>query len=309
LLGSSVDSLTLECSIDSKRFVRALEVAMTEVHKRHLQGWLVALLPKNKAFAQACGLIHEVINQRIDEAFEYIKSSKTTPEDQRHNQLVLVRELAKQTADKNLIRGSVLTTYAAGAESQAVVISNVFFVLSRHPEVFDKLREEVKSIGHEKPKLQVLKNMSYLKGVINEALRLYPLAPFIYRTALHDTTLPLGGGSDGKSPIFVEKHTTYIISILALHRDPSLWGADVEEFKPERWQSPEPGLSGRYQPFGGGRRTCPGQALAMAEMSYIIVRLLQEFKKIESRDARPWLENLKMTFSNRNGVQVALTRE
>ena len=56
-----------------------------------------------------------------------------------------------------------------------------------------------------------------------------------------------------------------------------------------------------------GSRTCPGQAMVLAEISYTIVRLLQEFRGLESRDDRPWVEDLKLTMANYNGVRIGLT--
>jgi hypothetical protein len=44
-------------------------------------------------------------------------------------------------------------------------------------------------------------------GLTSKALRLYPIVPGNGRTAVRDTTLPVGGGPDGKSPIFVKAGT------------------------------------------------------------------------------------------------------
>lgn len=51
-----------------------------------------------------------------------------------------------------------------------------------------------------------------------------------------DTTLPRGGGKDGKSKVFVKKGAMVEYSVYALHRRADIWGEDVDEFKPERWE-------------------------------------------------------------------------
>ena len=46
---------------------------------------------------------------------------------------------------------------------------------------------------------------------------------------------------------------------------------------------------------------------ALMEVSYTLVRLLQEFKDIESRDPEPWLEKIGVLYTNGNGAKVSLT--
>ena len=62
------------------------------------------------------------------------------------------------------------------------------------------------------------------------------------------------------------------------------------------------------QPFNGGARLCLGQQNALVEASYTVVRLLQEFDRIETRDDQPWVEKLAVTVSNLHGTKVALWR-
>ena len=72
-------------------------------------------------------------------------------------------------------------------------------------------------------------------------MRLYPVVPGNARTAVVDTILPLGGGEDGKSPIFIPKGQIVQYSVYAMHRRKDLYGEDAEEFKPERWDTYRPG--------------------------------------------------------------------
>ena len=117
--------------------------------------------------------------------------------------------------------------------------------------------------------------------------------------------LPLGGGSDGKSPVHVEKGTLVLYNIYVMHRRKDLYGPDAEEFRPERWETLRPGWE--YLPFNGGPRICPGQQYALTEAGYVTVRLLQEFKAIESRDPNGWEELVTFTTTSKNGTKVSLT--
>lgn len=88
-------------------------------------------------------------------------------------------------------------------------------------------------------------------------LRLWPVVPNNARAAIRDTVLPLGGGPDGKSPVFVKKGTTLAYSVYAMHRRQDIYGPDAAEFRPERWETIRPGWE--YLPFNGGPRICLGR--------------------------------------------------
>lgn len=92
-----------------------------------------------------------------------------------------------------------------------------------------------------------------------QVLRLYPILPLFGRTANKDTVLPVGGGPQGTSPVFVPKGTSATINIHSLHRRPDIFGDDADEFKPERWASLKMLDHWSYLPFGGGPRTCIGR--------------------------------------------------
>lgn len=89
------------------------------------------------------------------------------------------------------------------------------------------------------------------------ALRLYPPVPINSRTALVDTILPLGGGPDGQSPVFVPARTVVSYNVFAMHRREDVYGPDAQEFRPERWETIRPGWS--FLPFNGGPRMCLGR--------------------------------------------------
>ena len=123
--------------------------------------------------------------------------------------------------------------------------------------------------------------------------------------AINDTVIPRGGGPDGLSPVFVPKGKIIGWSAYTMHRRKDYYGEDAEEFRPERWETLRPGWE--YLPFNGGPRICIGQQFALTEASYTITRLMQEFKSIEARDSRPWMESLTLTCAIYPGTLVGLT--
>lgn len=149
---------------------------------------------------------------------------------------VFLEEIAKETQDPALLRDSLLNILLAGRDTTASLLSFTFYLLVRYPEVEQRLRREIyEHFGEEADSelltFEGLKNCTYLRWVINETLRLYPVVPFNSRTATKDTTLPVGGGPDGKSPVFVPKGTNVEYSVYCMHRREDIWGSDANWYE------------------------------------------------------------------------------
>lgn len=125
--------------------------------------------------------------------------------------------------------------------------------------------------------------------------------------AVRDTVLPLGGGKDGLSPVLVTKGTKVSYSLYAMHRRRDIYGPDSDEFRPERWEDGKLQPRWAYLPFNGGPRICIGQRYALTEVSYVLVRMAQEFRTLDSRNFAPWEESLALTLCSRDGAKVCLT--
>lgn len=227
--------------------------------------------------------------------------------DQQRRTYTFLYELLKVTNDPYTLQSETLNVLLAGRDTTASLLAHTFFELARRPDVWVKLRAEVDELGDRPPDYERMKSMKYVKWVLNESLRLKPVVPSNTRIAMRDTVLPLGGGPDEKSPIFVPKGTAIGYSVWSMHRRKDFYGPDALEFKPERWEKLRPGWE--YLPFNGGPRICIGQNFALTEASYVMIRLLQHFKRIEPRDDKPWKEFQTLTLAVRNGVWVGLYEE
>lgn len=238
----------------------------------------------NAELREHCRRVHAFIDHYVQLALSKNKSPGTEPNSNGKPKYVFLDALAESTRDPVELRSELLNILLAGRDTTASLLSYVYRLFTTHPEKYDKLRAIVlESFGtYNNPReitFEKLKGCNYLQWVMNETLRLYPVVPFDGRRALKDTTLPTGGGPDGRSPIYVRKGQQVDYSVYAMHRRKDLWGPDADAFRPERWDGRRSGWE--YLPFNGGPRICIGQQFALTEAGYVLVRLLQRFEKIQ----------------------------
>jgi cytochrome P450 len=304
LFGESVMSLTTgegSANFFAKAFGRAQDLMIYRIRL----GAFMNFFPATEMYEE-CGKVHAYVGQFVDKALEQRKLSleKGTVDNKTDERYVFLRELAKVTDDPIELRDQLLNILLAGRDTTAGLLSNIFFTLSKRPDIWNKLKAEIDKTQGEAPTFESLKDLKYLRYVINEGLRLFPSVPTNSRMAFQDTTLPVGGGPDGKAKVFVPKGTAVAFPAYSLHRRKDFYGEDADEFRPERWETLRPGWE--YLPFNGGPRICLGQQFALTETSYTIVRIVQHFDKIHSCDPRPWSEGIGLTLFSQNGCLVSL---
>ncbi|KAG1338203.1 putative Cytochrome P450 714C2 [Cocos nucifera] len=125
--------------------------------------------------------------------------------------------------------------------------------------------------GGRLPDFDMINKMKTLTMVIQETLRVFPPVTFVVREAFRD--MKLGN-------LHVPQGVSLWIPVWTMHRDPTVWGPDAHEFKPERFARGIKGACGDphvYMPFGLGARTCVGQYFAMVELKIILSLILSKF--------------------------------
>lgn len=222
---------------------------------------------------------------------------------------IFLEALVAQTRDPIELRSQLLNILLAGRDTTAGLLGWLWFILVRHQNVFNQLRQTVlDDFGtYEKPHditFARLKSCTFLQHCLNETLRLYTVVPLNSRRAVRDTTLPRGGGPDGQGKLYVRKNQEVNYAVHVMHRRKDIWGPDADEFKPERWVGRKPGWE--YLPFNGGPRICIGQQFALTEASYVTVRMLQKFDKIENLETDPVIRHRLTLTSAAEAVNVRL---
>ncbi|KAJ5952413.1 Cytochrome P450 E-class CYP52 [Penicillium vulpinum] len=240
----------------------------------------------NQEFRKCINIVHAFVDRYVHSALIQAQQQEEKPQDieQVSSQYIFLKALTSTTRDPIVLRDESLNVLLAGRDTTASLLSWAMLLLARHPHIFERLRSDIlEQFGtYDQPQnmdFASLKSCQYLRYFINETLRLYPIVPFNRRCATRDATLPSGGGKDGTSPIYVRKGRTVLYSTFILHRRKDIWGEDAEIFNPDRWDGRK--VTWEYIPFNGGPRTCIGQQFALMRTSYVLVRLLQRFDRID----------------------------
>ncbi|GME45301.1 Cytochrome P450 [Neofusicoccum parvum] len=311
LFGKSLNSLTVtDSAVASAQFAAAFKKSQGELARRcrlgRLADWNVS-----QEFLDACSVTQHFVDDYVKEAMRlrsaHARGEKGSEEaGDAPQRYIFLHEISRAIDDPVAIRDHLLNVLIPARDSTSTLLAAALFAVTKDGRVMGRLKEEVAGLNGEHPSFETLKNMQYLKWVMNErtALRLWPIVPLNGRQAIRDVTLPVGGGPDGQSPVHIRAGQNVGFSTYAMHRRKDIWGPKADEFIPERWENLRPGWE--YLPFNGGPRICIGQQLALTEGGYTIVRLLQCFKDIESLDHSEWREGLALACTIDQPVTVRM---
>ena len=176
------------------------------------------------------------------------------------------------------LRDNLLTFIVAGHETTALTLAWAFYLCAFDQGVQDKARAEAQSALQGRTATAAdLPNLPYCRMIIDEALRLYPPAALVSRTAQAPDTLA------GRE---VKKGDTVMTPIYALHRNALLWD-DPDAFRPERFAEKPQRYA--YLPFGDGPRICIGASFALQEAVIILATLLakRRFSPVQGKTPDP----------------------
>ena len=172
------------------------------------------------------------------------------------------------------VRRQVITFLVAGHETTSGSLSFALHYLARHPEIAARARAEVDQVwgDTETPGYEQVAKLRYVRRVLDESLRLWPTAPAYAREATRDTELT------GVHPM--RRGGWALILTPMLHRDPEVWGADAEEFDPDRFDAKavRSRAPHTFKPFGTGARACIGRQFALHEATLVLGLLLRRYE-------------------------------
>ena len=172
----------------------------------------------------------------------------------------------------NEVIGYMILNILGGADTLAICTKATFYHLLRTPSAKAKLVQELQSANLPTPApYQSLQKLPYLDACIKEGLRMHPVVGHILERVVPATGMTLPDGT------VLPPGTIVGTNPWVLHYDTRIFGADAEEYRPERWlrssDESEKAYSARLKKmkdadmsFGGGNRVCLGRPLALVEL-------------------------------------------
>ena len=221
-----------------------------------------------KAGEQLNGMIYEMIRARRN------RNEKSEKSNDLLSMLVNVRDEEGNRMDVEQIRDETMTLFLAGHDTTANALAWTWYLISQHRDVEFRLLAELNEVlGGRAPAFADIPKLVYTGMIFSEAMRLYPPAYILVRTALHDDCLPSGAAIPAGADIFMSQYL--------VHRNPRYF-PDPGRFDPERFnpliKRDWPDYA--YFPFGGGSRICIGEPFARMEGVLLIAAIAQHFKMI-----------------------------
>ncbi|KAF3695134.1 Sterol 26-hydroxylase, mitochondrial [Channa argus] len=224
--------------------------------KRYIAGWEGIFSFAKKLIDKKMKIIQQRIDNNQDVAGEYLT--------------YLLSNTQMSVKD---VYGSITELLLAGVDTTSNTLTWTFHLLSRNPHTQDRLYEEVSTFVPMDwtPSAEEVTQMPYLRAVLKEALRMYPVVPLNARIISHKT-VTIGGYQFPKKTSFAFYH-------YAISHDKDTF-PEPFTFKPERWlrdgrERPNPFGS---IPFGFGVRGCVGRRIAELEMYMVLFQLIRLFE-------------------------------
>ena len=216
--------------------------------------------PANQKFKRALGTIDDVI-------YGIINQRRAAPSERNDLLDMLLKARDDSSGEKmtdKQIRDEVITIFSAGHETTANLLSWTLYLLARHPDVLDRVRQELDGLPQGRiPNAEDLQQLAYTRTVLSESMRLRPPAGFLLRKVNKDTEVDGYLLKAGRSAIF---------SIYNLHHHADFW-RQPEQFDPDRFLLPQKKYS--FIPFGTGERICIGSHFALMESQLLLSMIVQ----------------------------------
>ena len=198
----------------------------------------------------------------------------------------------KRRLNVSELRDNLLTFIVAGHETTALSLAWSFYLCAFDQEVQERARKEAQSVLQGRAATgEDIDQLPFIRQIIEEALRLYPPAGVVSRTARK---------ADDLNGAEIRPGDTVMIPIYALGRHKLLWD-DPDCFVPERFADRKSIDRYAYLPFGDGPRICIGASFALQEAVIILATLLSRFRftPVAGRDPKPVMI---LTLRPENGV-------
>ncbi|RPD65776.1 cytochrome P450 [Lentinus tigrinus ALCF2SS1-7] len=166
-------------------------------------------------------------------------------------------------------RDNCIVMFVAGHDTTAGAISSVVYFLARHPEIQDKVREEILAVlGDDDPRVEHFLRTPYLNAVLRESMR-HNTPSNATLPRICDIPVEIG-------PYVIPPNTPMILNMCAAHHNQSIW-TEPDTFDPQRFFDDARGEANNWVTFGIGPRKCLARNFSQYEQRVLVSMLLREY--------------------------------
>ena len=193
------------------------------------------------------------------------------------NKLIEAREKYPDVMDVRGTVGIVMSTITGAADTTAGTLTATLYYLMRHPRVLQALLDELRQadVTLPIPKFAETKHLPYLDAVIKESMRLFSVLNWPM-----ERIVPANGFTINNT--FIPAGSSVGVLPAAMHMDQSVYGSDVEVFRPERWLSGDVEVTRKMESsflgFSRGKRVCLGQNIAVMQVKKVVPALVVKYQ-------------------------------
>lgn len=252
----------------------------------------------------------EIINEKVEQAENNTGGHDILALIARDNKKM--KAMGEPGLSFETMRDQVMTFLGAGHDTTATGVAWTIHLLSTHPEIQSRLREEVKDympflfdketrFDAAHLALADADKLPYMDNVCRESLRYIPPIPMTVRQSIADDNL---GGYK------VPGNTVIYVLANAINRLPMYWGDNADSFDPDRWDDlPKTFTPNAFMTFLQGPRGCVGRKFAETEMKILLCCLLsmyefkRDFSTMDPEEGKMW----RLVLRPRDGVTVKVT--
>lgn len=282
IFGRRLGCIAQTCTMDNvHEFVYCVQQIFKESANMSMISPRVAYrlgLPVWRRFVNAAGraleLATDYVKENVDDITKELEAGGPI------NQGILSQLLLNEKITETELVRIVTDLFLAAADTTSHATQWALYLLAKHPEQQERLLHAVRSAVPDGQPINEdsLARLPYVKAVIREALRLYPVAPFLTRILSED--IVLGG-------YHIPAGKLILMSLYTTGRDERHF-SEPNQFRPERWLR-DRDRSGQVNswaclPFGLGARSCIGRRVAEVQMQFLIARTVQQFHLAPTTD-------------------------
>lgn len=210
---------------------------------------------------------HKLLDMFIEDRLRLREKGLPEPDDSLS--VLLTPEISREKLYEHLT-----TLISAGFETTAHFGAYTSYLLAKHPDIQQKVKEEVRNVMGTSSNYtkEQLNQLEYLTCVMKESLRLYTIIPSVMRYTTQSVMVTQENGTKLRIP----KNTNVMLPFSAINRVGQYWDKP-NEFRPERFMNirGESSTKQGYFPFAYGVRNCIGSTFALFEGKITLALLMQ----------------------------------